>query len=186
MLKLNLGCGFNHLPGHVNVDNFLACKPDQVHDLEQTPWPWGDNTVAEIRMNHVLEHLGQAPAVFLAIVAEVYRVLAPGGVWQITVPHPRHDDFLADPTHVRAISLTTMEMFDLAKNKQWIEAGIATSPLALMTGVDFVLEQAQMTPDQVWVDRIARGEAAQSDLDRMVWHNNNIAREISMTLRARK
>lgn len=186
MVKLNLGCGFNRLPTHLNVDKFPGCNPDQVFDLEQTPWPWITGSVDEIRMDHVLEHLGQTPDSFLSIVSEVYRILAPDGIWQVTVPHPRHDDFLSDPTHVRAITPTTLEMFDSAKNQQWIAAGLSTTPLALMTRVDFVLEQMQMTPDSVWVERIQRGEAAQADLDHLVWHNNNIAREITMTLRARK
>lgn len=25
---LNLGCGFNKLPGHINVDAFDICEPD--------------------------------------------------------------------------------------------------------------------------------------------------------------
>lgn len=186
IFKLNLGCGFNQLDGYTNVDKFAGCIPDTIHDLEQTPWPWEDNSVDEIRMSHVLEHIGQAPDVFLAIVGEVYRVLKPNGQWRVTVPHPRHDDFMADPTHVRAILPTTLEMFDLAKNKEWIKCGFATTPLAVMTGIDLVLENVQMTPDQVWIDRMAQGRITQEEMDYQLWHSNNVAREISMVLRARK
>ena len=70
MLKLNLGCGFNQLQTYINVDKFPGCNPDQVIDLEKTPWPWPDNSASEICMNHVLEHLGQNPEVFLSIVKE--------------------------------------------------------------------------------------------------------------------
>lgn len=186
MLKLNLGCGYNHLPTHTNVDKFAGCSPDQVVDLEKTPWPWADNSASEICMFHVLEHLGQNPDVFLAIVKEVYRVLAPDGIWKVIVPHPRHDDFLSDPTHVRAINRTTLEMFDLKKNKEWIKVKFQTSPLALMIGVDFELVSEEVKADEVWLGRIERGEAKEADLNNLVWHNNNIAREISMILRARK
>jgi hypothetical protein len=35
---LNLGCGFDHCAGWLNVDGFEACKPDRLMDLEQFPW----------------------------------------------------------------------------------------------------------------------------------------------------
>ena len=186
MLKLNLGCGFNQLQTYINVDKFPGCNPDQVIDLEKTPWPWPDNSASEICMNHVLEHLGQNPEVFLSIVKEVYRVLAPDGVWNIRVPHPRHDEFLADPTHVRAITRSTMEMFDLKKNQESIKVKFQTSPLAIMIGVDFELVSDKITADDVWQGRLQRGEVNEADLNHLLWHSNNIAREISMVLRARK
>ena len=55
-------------------------------------------------MKHVLEHLGRDTDTFLAIWKELYRVAAPGATVRIVVPHPRHQDFLQDPTHVRAMN----------------------------------------------------------------------------------
>ena len=37
-MKLNLGCGFDKREGWLNVDNFTACEPDQLLDIEATPW----------------------------------------------------------------------------------------------------------------------------------------------------
>jgi hypothetical protein len=37
-------------------------------DLEVTPWPWADSSVGEIRMSHVMEHLGATSNIFLNIV----------------------------------------------------------------------------------------------------------------------
>jgi hypothetical protein len=186
LIRLNLGCGFNRSAGFVNVDKFAGCNPDMVLDLEAGPWPWADSSVQEIRMNHVLEHLGQSPDLFLSIVSEVYRILAPGGVWTVTVPHPRHDDFLSDPTHVRAITPTTLEMFDRKKNEAWVKASLSTTPLAIMTGVDFAMDSVTMIPDEVWAERLQKGQISQDDLSSMLWHSTNIAREISMKLHARK
>ncbi len=131
MLKLNLGCGYNHLPNHINVDKFSGCKPDEIVDLEKTPWPWAENSVTEVYMAHVLEHLGQNPNVFLEIVKEVYRILSHDGIWKIIVPHPRHEDFLSDPTHVRAITKTTMENFDLKKIKSGLKLNFKRHHLQL-------------------------------------------------------
>src|SRR6516162_7107644 len=113
-MKLNLGCGSQILEGWVNVDRIG--KPDQVLDLETFPWPWPDNSADEILLNHVLEHLGQQPDVFIAIMRELYRVCRDGATLQIRVPHPRHDNFLTDPTHVRPVTARTMEMFSREAN----------------------------------------------------------------------
>lgn len=186
MIKLNLGCGFNQQSGYINVDKFKGCNPDVVVDLEKDQWPWDDSSVDEIRMHHVLEHLGQTPDIFLFIVKEAYRVLKPDGAWIITVPHCRHDDFFSDPTHVRAITPVTMEMFDLRKNHSWLESGFSTTPLAIMTGVDFVLRNVHMALDDVWINRIKEGQVTENDLQNMAWHNNNVIREINMVLHANK
>src|ERR1700677_1021370 len=82
-MKLNLGCGGQILDGWVNVDKFG--KPDQVFDLESFPWPWADNSVDEILLSHVLEHLGQSPQVFIAIMRELYRVCRDGATLHIRV-----------------------------------------------------------------------------------------------------
>ena len=39
-----------------------------VHDLENFPYPFDDNSVDEILLTHVLEHIGQSPDVFLKII----------------------------------------------------------------------------------------------------------------------
>ena len=63
-LKLNLGCGQRKMDGYVNVDASPVCGPDQVVDLEKTPWPWPDDAADTVKLIHVLEHLGQQPATF--------------------------------------------------------------------------------------------------------------------------
>ena len=77
-LKLNLGCGQRKMDGYVNVDASPVCAPDQVVDLEKTPWPWPDDAVDTVKLIHVLEHLGQQPATFLAILRELWRVCCAG------------------------------------------------------------------------------------------------------------
>src|SRR3954452_15303504 len=103
-MKFNMGCGRRKLEGYVNVDAVAASGADQVWDLEQTPWPWADGCAEEIRFIHSLEHMGADTKVFLAIIQETYRIAAPGCRVVIHVPHPRHDHFLGDPTHVRPVT----------------------------------------------------------------------------------
>jgi hypothetical protein len=61
-LRLNLGCGSKRLDGYINVDKFG--DPDLQFDLETFPYPWENNSVTEIKMHHVLEHLGQQTLLF--------------------------------------------------------------------------------------------------------------------------
>ena len=57
-LKLNLGCGFDKREGWLNVDNFPECEPDQLLDLEATPWDLPSEAFDHILLKHVLEHVG--------------------------------------------------------------------------------------------------------------------------------
>ena len=65
--KLNMGCGFNKLDDHWNVDVESKCNPNQVLDFEITPWPYKDNFFERITADNILEHLGQSPKIFTNI-----------------------------------------------------------------------------------------------------------------------
>lgn len=116
VLKLNLGCSTNLREGYLNVDKFG--EPELRHDLKEFPWPWEDRSVFEIFLNHVLEHLGQTTNIYLGIIKEMCRVMIPEGHIFIVVPHPRHDDFINDPTHVRVVTPEHMRLFSKSKNQE--------------------------------------------------------------------
>jgi hypothetical protein len=150
-LKLNLGSGVKRIPGFINVDYSPECSPDIVMNLEETPWSFDTDSVSHITMFHVLEHLGQTPASFLSIMKELYRICKDNAMIEIVVPHPAHDNFLSDPTHVRAITPQTLALFDKDQNLRWRAAGVANSPLALQCGVNFKIAKLQnhVPPSQV-------------------------------------
>lgn len=172
------------MPGYVNVDKHGS--PDLVWDLERLPWPWQDGAVEEILLEHVLEHLGHSPAAFIAIMQELYRVCRDGARVRIRVPHPRHDSFLADPTHVRPILPGTLELFSRRKNLEWQAGGIANTPLALYHGVDFEIEESGYVLDEPWRSQIAAGTLTQDAAFDLVERSNNVALEVEITLRAVK
>lgn len=81
--KLNLGCGYFPKEGFVNVDIDPAAPADIIHDLEQKPWPFEDQSFSEIEIFHVLEHVADVHGTL----SEIYRILKPGGRVHIKVPH---------------------------------------------------------------------------------------------------
>ena len=137
-MKLNLGCGNDIREGYVNVDKYAEAA-DQMVDLEVLPWPWETNSVKEVLLRHVLEHLGQSTDLYLGIIKELYRVCAPGAAVIIEVPHPLHPDYLGDPTHCRPVTVEGLSLFNLDYANQLIAAKSIGTPLAYYMGVDFVV-----------------------------------------------
>lgn len=82
-VKLHLGCGEKNFPGYVNVDIHPYPGVDhigRVDDLDHI----ASDTVSHIYASHVLEHFGRNE--YRAVLAEWFRVLAPGGVLRVGVP----------------------------------------------------------------------------------------------------
>lgn len=173
-MKLNLGCGVNHLQGYVNVDVHPAAKPDVVHDLEQFPWPFETDSVDEVVMSHVLEHLGASPVKFVGIFQELYRVCRPGALIKIAVPHPRHDNFLGDPTHVRVVTPQVLSLFSKKNCAEWAKQGAANTPLAVYADVDFELGDIKMVVEPAY--------AKKPNLEELARHWNNVVVEYRMVL----
>ena len=184
LIKLNLGCGQNQIPGHVNVDKFG--EPDVRHDLETFPWPWEENSVKEIVLNHTLEHLGQSASIYLKIVKEIYRICAPGATIFIVVPHPRHDHFLNDPTHVRAVTADSLELLSKNKNAAWAAKGCSNSPLGLFLDVDFELVSSTYVLDPFWKERLDNGVYTETEIHQAIKRYNNVVQETRFVLRAVK
>ncbi|MCF8481682.1 MAG: hypothetical protein K9H25_14725 [Rhodospirillum sp.] len=185
-MKLNLGCGAQKLEGWVNVDRAASLMPDQVVDLERLPWPWPDNLAVEILLSHVLEHLGPTPREFLAIMGELWRVCAPGGLITVIVPHPRHDSFLNDPTHVRPITPEGLLLFDRRKNLEWADQGVGNTPLALILGIDLAIVELEHFLEEPWLSRAQTGELSRTDLVEAEKRHNNVIVQTRVVLEARK
>ncbi|MHB1036193.1 MAG: class I SAM-dependent methyltransferase [Pirellulales bacterium] len=184
LLKLNLGCGAHPKPGYINVDKYG--KPDLRHDLEQFPWPWETDSVGEVLFNHVLEHLGETVALYFGILKELYRVCAPGALIHIGAPHPRHDDFITDPTHVRVITPESLTMFSKAKNRRWIEHGFTNSPLGVYLDLDFEVARVRYVLDEPWRTQLHNGQITSAAIREAAKRYNNVIREIRMVVRVVK
>lgn len=185
-MKLNLGCGFDKREGWLNVDNFAECAPDQFLDIEQTPWDLPTGAFDHVLAKHVLEHVGAQFDGFAAVMRELYRILAPGGLLEIHVPHVSHETFWSDPTHVRAFTPLTFRMMSKRQNRAWIEARANYTMLALVMDVDFEVETVSQTYDSYWWGKVERGELTREDLRQKANESWNVVRELQVRMRAVK
>ena len=81
--KLNLGCGEHKKEGYINVDWSPLNNPDVVQDLNAMPYVFENNSFDVIEAFHVLEHLDKP----FAVMSELHRILKPGGILHVKVPH---------------------------------------------------------------------------------------------------
>ncbi|MFB6143977.1 MAG: methyltransferase domain-containing protein [Candidatus Nanohaloarchaea archaeon] len=102
MERLELGCGeekkFEDSIGVDIVDLSEEYGEDFVqHDLEETPYPFESEKFDEIYLHQLLEHIENRGA----LLAELERILKPGGKIEIDVPYYTAPSAHGDVTHVK-------------------------------------------------------------------------------------
>ncbi len=132
--KLDLACGQTPREGFEGVDIWPGAK--HVVDLTRYPWtchctecqgkPFADSSVAELHCSHYIEHIdmlmvdktgapvwpgdpqrAEAKDALFAFFDEAFRILVPGGWFDVIVPSGRSDRGFQDPTHRRFIVEST-------------------------------------------------------------------------------
>jgi len=106
-MKLNLGCGNQKLKGYVNCDKIKEVNPDKVVDLEKK-LPFKDNSVAEVVLTHVIEHVTN----LIQLMEEIYRICKNKAIIKIRTPYFSSESAFSNITHVRYFTLTSFDLFD--------------------------------------------------------------------------
>ena len=182
-IYLNLGCGYRHMPGYINLDHDPLCNPDVVWEAGE-PLPYSANSIYEINLTHSLEHMGETVESYKNLWQEFYRVLQPGGFVRIAVPHHLHPYFHNDPTHVRKVVPDALKLFSQKFNKECIEQGNAATTLGLQWGIDFDLIETRYALEDDF--REAWKGLPMEHIHHLVARTNGACIEVQMVLKAVK
>lgn len=150
---LNIGCGPNRDINNINCDIYAETGADLVFDISKANWPIPANSVSSVKLYHVLEHLSGDFKIFFQ---ELYRVCKNEALIYVRVPHPRHDWFLIDPTHVKPWHEESFTYLDKTISLKRYFSGDSKTPLALYWNVDFEIVEVQLFTESVDTEEIVK------------------------------
>lgn len=106
---VNLACGPDIRPGWLNVD-FFDPRADLLHDLREFPWPFPDQSVDTVTVEHYIEHLPFTDKRDLLdeTMREIWRILRPGGEVLIATPYAGSRNDHWNHKHVRSFIPETL------------------------------------------------------------------------------
>ena len=105
--RLDLGAGAVHrVPDALRADLSVAVHPDVVLNAA-TPLPFRSDSFAAVYCFDLVEHIED----LASLMAEIHRVLAPGGTVLITTPHFSCANSYTDPTHRHHLGYRSCDYF---------------------------------------------------------------------------
>jgi hypothetical protein len=132
-MQLLIGCGSRrekllgvkgreHWKELVRLDCNPDHAPDVLHDLEDIPLPFDDDSAEEIHAYDVLEHVGRQGdwRFFFAQWSDFWRILQPGGFFFGIVPSIKSPWAWGDPSHTRVILPATLTFLSQAEYKRQV------------------------------------------------------------------
>lgn len=99
---LDIGCGNNKYVGKEDeivkgMNRANLPSVDIIHDMEEFPYPFVNQSFNKVIMHHVLEHVSKENMKNIKIIEEIHRLLKPDGTLIVDVPIGHW--FTYDPTH---------------------------------------------------------------------------------------
>jgi predicted SAM-dependent methyltransferase len=96
-VKIDVGCGTRKKDGCIGIDKTKYEEVDIQLDCRFNPLPFENDSVDYIYTSHFLEHLSFEEVLY--IMNEFYRVLKPGKILDVIVPHGFSYSGMADLSH---------------------------------------------------------------------------------------
>ncbi len=107
-IRLNIGSAGGQKDGFYGLDIMqIDDAVDIIADLNSPLSLIPDNSIAEIYSCHVLEHVRN----LVQLMEELHRIVRPGGMIEIRVPHFSNPYYYSDPTHERFFGVYSMYYF---------------------------------------------------------------------------
>jgi len=110
-IRLNLGCGNDYKEGWLNCDFNRNNKIDMFVDLIDKTLPWADNSVDEILLDNVLEHIEKGA--YFHFMDEIWRICKPGAIINIYVPHCTSPFAFGHPAHYNFFHSHSLSVMDV-------------------------------------------------------------------------
>src|SRR5436853_6281407 len=92
---LDIGCGANKVAGAIGMDVNPRTAADVIHDLDDLPYPFADDSFDDVIGRHVIEHVANP----MAVMTELNRITRAGGVARLLAPHCTTPAVATDLTH---------------------------------------------------------------------------------------
>lgn len=116
---LDVGSGGLRRAAHVVTMDILKLEEtDIIHDANNYPWPFEENTFDYIIMSNVLEHVENVSA----LLSEVQRVGKRHALIRCVCPHYSNPCTYVDVTHRHALSIRSLDVFCCSHNARWKKA----------------------------------------------------------------
>lgn len=118
-MKLNIGCGNKLLDGFIGVDLYPCQAADLICDISRN-LPFRDNSIEEIYLDNVVEHILDIPA----LVKELVRICKNGARITIITPHFTSLSSWKDPTHIHHLSYFSFDHFSKPSTLHYTGGGV--------------------------------------------------------------
>ena len=133
-MKLNIGCGNKRVEGYQGIDKYKCDAADYICDIENEKLPFEENTVTDIILDNVIEHIYDIPKV----INELIRVSQKGASIKIITPHFSSLSSWIDPTHIHHLSYFSFDHFEKNSATHYVGKGIKIKHVKLSFGGGFM------------------------------------------------
>lgn len=114
-MKLHFGCGTNKLEGFINIDIENINNPEVIWNMNNFPYPFGNDSADEIICNMTLEHINEP----IRAIGEFNRILKKGCYAKIVVPHATSITALSGEVHKRVFWAATFWHLEKESENKW-------------------------------------------------------------------